>query len=399
MTVSSVVRVFIMPWTKERIAVAAYFAILGVVYATWASSIDDMKMLLGLNDAQQGWLLFSGPIGSLVSLLFASSIVTRIGSRRSLVAAVSVYLCVALGLASCFFFRAPIPCWCVAIGSLGCTGTIFNISVNTQGGIIEKKAGRTIMNSFHAMFSLLCLCGGLLALFAAAAGIPVAYRFVGVLAFAAIVHIAFFPSLPKENDIARKVKGEGVRRPDLSLVLIGLAALVIMGCEGSINGWVGVFYRETLAAPASRIKWGFCAVCTMMTVGRFLTDGFVNRFGGVRILRIYCTFVATGLAIALTSPFTGLSGLPLHILATVGYAIAGFGISALVPILYSKANRNKSMPAASAITFVGSMGFLGCFMGPPMIGHIAEATSLSLALGIFAVLILACLFLRLDDDA
>ena len=368
-----------MAWSRERIAVAAYFAVLGVVYATWASSIDDMKLLLGLNDAQQGWLLFSGPMGSLVSLVCASAIVTRLGSRRSLIMAVTAYLF-------------------VAIAMLGCAGTIFNISVNTQGGIVERKAGCTIMNSFHAMFSLLSLLGGLLALFAAAAHIPVAYRFFGVLALSAVAHVMFFSWLPKENDIAKKEKGKGLRRPDVALFFIGLAALVIMGCEGSINGWVGVFYRETLAAPDSRVKWGFCAVCGMMTLGRFVTDRFVNRFGGARILRVYCVFVTAGLALALTSPFTGLSGLPLHLLATLGYAIAGFGISALVPILYSKANKTKSMPAASAITFVGSMGFLGSFMGPPLIGNVAQATSLSLALGVFAVLILACLFLRLDND-
>ena len=171
-----------------------------------------------------------------------------------------------------------------------------------------------------------------------------------------------------------------------------------MGCEGSINNWVNVFYRETLAAPDGRVKWGFCAVCAMMTFGRLVTDRFVNRFGGARILRVYCVFVTVGLAIALLSPFTGLSGLPLHLLATIGYAIAGFGISALVPILYSKANKTKSMPTASALTFVTSMGFLGSFMGPPHIGHIAQATFLSLALGVFALLILVCLFLRFDND-
>ena len=56
-----------MAWSRERIAVAAYFAVLGVICATWASSIDDMKLLLGLNQAQQGWLLLSGPVGNLVS--------------------------------------------------------------------------------------------------------------------------------------------------------------------------------------------------------------------------------------------------------------------------------------------------------------------------------------------
>lgn len=384
-------------WSRERVAVAAYFAVLGLVCATWASSIDDMKLLLGLNDAQQGWLLFSGPLGNLVSFTFASALVTRLGSRRSLALATSVYLVSALGIAVCFLLRAPFWLWCIAIAALGGTGNLFNISVNTQGGIVERKAGRTIMNSFHAMFSVMCLVAGLLALAASSVGLPPGWRLVGVLAVASAAHLAFLPALPTDNDVARKARGEGFRRPDMPLFLLGLAALVIMGCEGSINDWVNVFYRESLAAPDSRVKWGFCAVSAAMTIGRVVTDRLINRFGAVRVLRLYCVFVAAGLGIALSSPYTALTGLPLHVLATVGYAVAGYGISALVPILYSKANRTKSMPAASALTFVGSMGFLGYFMGPPMIGHIAHATSLSFSLGIFAVLILACLFLRLED--
>ena len=385
-------------WSAERIAVAAYFAVLGLVCATWASSIDDMKLLLGLNKAQQGWLLFSGPVGNLISFTFASALVTRIGGRRSLVLATSVYLVAALGVAACFWLRAPVPCWCVAIAALGGTGNLFNISVNTQGGIVERKAGRTIMNSFHAMFSVMCLVAGLLALLASSLRVPPCWRLLGVLAVAAVAHVAFLPLLPKDNDVAKKARGEGLRRPDMALFLLGLAALVIMGCEGSINDWVGVFYRDALAALDGRAKWGFCAVSATMAIGRLVTDGVINRFGDVRVLRAHCVLVAAGLGVALASPYTGLKDLPLHILATTGYAIAGYGISALAPILYSKANKTKSMPAASAVTFVGSMGFLGYFMGPPMIGQIAHATNLSVSLGIFAVLILACLFLRLEDD-
>ena len=384
-------------WSSERVAVAAYFAVLGLVCATWASSIDDMKLLLGLNDAEQGWLLFSGPLGNLVSFTFASALVTRLGSRRSLVLATSVYLVSALGIAACFVLRAPVWIWCFAIAALGGTGNLFNISMNTQGGIVERKAGRTIMNSFHAMFSVMCLVAGLLALVASSLGLPPGWRLLGVLVVASVAHLVFLPRLPKDNDVAKKVSGEGLRLPDTALFLLGLAALVIMGCEGSINDWVNVFYRESLSAPVSRVKWGFCAVAASMTVGRVVTDRFINRFGAIRVLRLYCVFVALGLGIALASPYTSLSGLPLHVLATVGYAVAGYGISALVPILYSKANKTKSMPAASALTFVGSMGFLGYFMGPPMIGHVAHATSLSFSLGIFAVLLLACLFLRIED--
>ena len=48
-----------MAWSRERIAVAAYFAVLGVICATWASSIDDMKLLLGLIEGE-GKILVDG---------------------------------------------------------------------------------------------------------------------------------------------------------------------------------------------------------------------------------------------------------------------------------------------------------------------------------------------------
>ncbi len=218
-----------------------------------------MKLLLGLNEAQQGWLLFAGPLGNLVSFTFASALVTRLGSRRSLVLSTSLYMLAALGMAACFRFRAPVPFWCAAIATLGATGNVFNISVNTQGGIVERKSGRTIMNSLHAMFSVMCLAGGLLAFAAASLGVSVEVRFVAVLATALVAHLVFFGKLPKESDVARKQKGEGFRRPDAALVMIGLAALVIMGCEGSINDWVGVFYRDALGAVEGRAKWGHCS--------------------------------------------------------------------------------------------------------------------------------------------
>ena len=84
------------------------------------------------------------------------------------------------------------------------------------------------------------------------------------------------------------------------------------------------------------------------------------------------------------------------VVATSGYAVSGFGIAGMIPILYSKVNRTKAMPPASALTFVGSMGFFGYFFGPPLIGYVAESFNLSIALGLFAVFILSCL--ALDPD-
>ena len=63
------------------------------------------------------------------------------------------------------------------------------------------------------------------------------------------------------------------------------------------------------------------------------------------------------------------------------------------------AARSAAMPPASAVTFLGTMGFLGYFVGPPLIGHISTRLSLSAALGFFAALILLCLFVNPDESA
>ena len=386
-------------WSRERIAVAAYFAVLGFVCSTWASSIDDLKVLLALNEDQLGWLLFAGPVGNLVTFTFVSSLVAKLGARRSVILSASAYIAIAFALSMCFAFKAPIPCWCVVIAAFGGAGNILNITTNAKAGLVEKHAGRSIMSSFHGVFSVTCFGGGLLALFAAGCGVSVWARFLAVFALVMSLHLVALRALPADEPADCKAPGSsGWHRPDRALFAIGLAALVIMGCEGSVFDWVGVFYREGILAPPSRVKWGYCAVAAMMAAGRFVSDRLVMRFTARRVLHVDCVLVSLGLAIALSSPYAHLSGLSLHLVATLGYGIAGYGISALVPILYSKANRTKSMPPASAITFVGTMGFLGYFAGPPLIGHLAKWFNLSIALGLFGVLILFCLLLDPDKD-
>ncbi|MBQ6137331.1 MAG: MFS transporter [Kiritimatiellae bacterium] len=385
-------------WSRDRIAVAVHFAMLGLVCSAWASSIDDLKALLGATDTQLGMLLFSGPVGNLVSFAFAGRLIRRLGSRRSLRIACLCYLAGAFLLACDFMFRAPFALWCFSVAWFGMTGNIFNISVNTQAGIVEKRAGRQIMNTFHAMFSVAMLAGSILTLAASVLSVPVSWRFFLSVLLAAAAHLVSVHALPGGDAEPRTSAGSRRLRPDRSLLALGLAAMVIMGCEGSIGDWVCVYYRDSLGAVGGSVKWGFCAVMSMMVVGRLVTDGLVNRFSARTVFHVYSVLTASGLGIALSSPYMGIGGTALLAVATAGYGIAGYGISGLVPILYSKGNRAKCMPPASALTFIGSMGFLGYFLGPPLIGRVADLASLSAALGIFAALMLFCLFIDPDSE-
>jgi hypothetical protein len=57
----------------------------------------------------------------------------------------------------------------------------------------------------------------------------------------------------------------------------------------------------------------------------------------------------------------------------------------VVPILYNAATRIPGVSRAAAIASVSSIGYMGFMIGPPIVGSIAHATSLTVAMGTMAV--------------
>lgn len=387
----------------ERGAISAYFALMGFVCAAWASSIPDLKEILSLDDAGLGLLLTCGPAGTAVSYLFVGFAVTRLGSRRMTLVGAAGYALSTAAVALGFLLRPPVPFWCAVIALTGAFGNILNVGANTQGGLAQMRAGRSVMGTFHAVWSASNLAGALFALAASNLAVPVWSRVAVAASAASALAVAGAPRLipkdaPPDDAGCGGEAGKGWRIPDATLVSLGFMALVFMGCEGSIYDWVGVFYKDVLLAPQGRVLWGYCAVMAAMAVGRFVTDSLVDRFTSSRVVRAYCLFVFAGLSLALSSPSFLRPSLALHLVATAGYALAGLGVSGLVPIVYARASATRVMSPGAAVTLVASFGFLGFFAAPPLIGAVSKRCGLAPALAIFAVLILAGLFMPKERD-
>jgi MFS family permease len=91
----------------------------------------------------------------------------------------------------------------------------------------------------------------------------------------------------------------------------------------------------------------------------------------VRILQLSGTLTTAGLLLAVIVPDL--------ISALIGFFLIGMGVSSVVPIVYSAAGKSKTLSPGSALTAVSSLGFMGLLIGPPLIGFIAEATSLRIS--------------------
>lgn len=106
----------------------------------------------------------------------------------------------------------------------------------------------------------------------------------------------------------------------------------------------------------------------MMASGRFVGDRLILRFGRKKMLQISGVLISTGLFISVL--------FPQIVTATIGFLIVGFGVSSIVPMVYSSAGKNTKIPPGMALAAVSSISFLGFLMGPPLIGYIAQISSL-----------------------
>ncbi|MBA4058667.1 MAG: hypothetical protein C0490_28380 [Marivirga sp.] len=66
--------------------------------------------------------------------------------------------------------------------------------------------------------------------------------------------------------------------------------------------------------------------------------------------------------------------------------LVGFGISSVVPLVYSAAGKSLTLSPGMALAAVSTISFFGFLLGPPVIGFIAEAASLRYSFALVAVL-------------
>ena len=366
---------------------------MGIGCAVWVSSIPELREILKLDDAGLGVFLLSGPAGNIFSFIFASLLMRRYGSK-SVVSIATVVFAASLAMIGIGFrYAMPLIWFCLSLAVFGAGGNLMNIAANAQAGLVERATGRSVMGSFHATWSATNLGCGLLAMAAMNLDVAPATRFFTIAAVVIALHVAGFRKLIREEPVAAEatMRFSVLPRP---LLIFGLVAMVIMGIEGSISDWSGVFFRECLAADQGRKLWGYCAAITAITVGRVAMDQLVNRFGARRVFRTLCLLAAGGITSACLLPRLFAPGLPQLVSSAAGYFIAGLGVSGMIPIVYSRAMKATELPTGSAMTIVGAIGFIAYFLIPVLVGALSSVIGLSFALTVIGLSALLIVFVH-----
>ncbi|KPF45051.1 MFS transporter [Rhizobium sp. G187] len=373
--------------TRERAAVAILFFLNGMVIGAWAPKIPFFSSALGLNELMLGVMLFVFGVGSLVMMPVAGLQIARLGSRRVVeittllfiptIVLVTLVDTIWMGVIAIFLFG-------------GLTGAM-DVAMNANAVEVERNMRRSIMSSCHAFWSLGGLCG------AATGGLLIAALGVigHVLLLAAVCLVLFFVARPMILSDAPH-PGEVSQRAKMPMTLlpwlIGLVALFSMVPEGTVLDWSALYLRNELNASTEMSGFAFAAFSFTMAICRFAGDFVRDRFGAVNTLRFCAIAAICGLVLA------GQAGsVPF---AMIGFALAGIGISNMVPIAFSAGGNIPGLAPGVGLSVVTTMGYSGILFAPSLIGFVAEHTSLStIYTAIPALLVVVLLLSRLARHA
>ncbi|MFD2598884.1 MFS transporter [Sphingobacterium corticis] len=357
---------------RIRIAVAAFYFCQGLAFASWASRIPTIKQALELSEGELGTILLMLPIGQLLTMPISGNLVSKFGSHRLLPIVGMLYVANLFSIA-----LAPNAWWLgAALLLFGIIGNMCNIAVNTQGVLAEGIYQRSIMSSFHGTWSIAGFTGALIGLICMTFNIGIEVHFLIVTAIVWTLNLANRKYLAPPAENAPKKSGFAFK-PDGMLISLGIVGFCSMATEGAMFDWSGVYFDEVVHAPKSLIVLGYASFMIMMATARFIGDKVLTRFGRRRMLQYSGILMFLGLAIAVSFPTLMAS--------TAGFMLVGFGVACNVPTIYSVAGKHPTIPSGMALAMVSSLSYLGFLIGPPLIGYLAELSSLRISYGVFSL--------------
>jgi MFS family permease len=325
-----------------------------------------------LSKGELGTLLMAIAIGAIISFAIAGASINRKGSATTTLIFGSLFALMLplIGLVPSTWLLVPV----FMLYGAGNGG--MDVAMNAQGVEVEQTLGRSIINSLHGYFSLGGVIGAAAGALVAGAGVPASVHLpvVGLIALAGLWWLR--PHLLPDAHVAHVTTDEPVfALPPKGMWGLGVIAICSAIAEGSMSDWSALYLDDHLGTGGGVAALGFAAFSFAMLVGRFAGDSLVDRFGSVRMVRVGATISSVGLAL----------GLAVNVPAAMIAAFA-LGVSVLFPLVFKSAATFPGVSRGRAVAGVATIGYTGFLVGPPVLGWIAQPTSLRVSLALVVAL-------------
>ena len=360
---------------RQHVAIGAIFVGHGLAVGTWAGSVPRLRELWALHDGPLGLVLLGVAVGALAAMPIGGRLATRFGSARVAMAGGCLFaLLLSTPALTHELGLPPGAGWVVLLASAGLVGLaagIMDIGMNAEASAVERRGKRVIISGLHAFWSVGAFVGSGFAAGGAALGVSLGGTLVAagltVAGLTAVAVAVLWRSSHAETKAERAATRAGVSVR--ALAALGVMAAISFSLEGALADWSGLFMRDVHGASAAVASATFSGVAAAMMVARFAGDTARHKIGSVGMVRVGSIAAAATMAVTLLVP-----SMPL---ALIGFAVVGFGLANVIPVLFSAAG---SRGGAAGIATVASVGYAGLLAGPPIIGFAAQMFTLTAAL-------------------
>ncbi|GAB7100181.1 MFS transporter [Thermobifida fusca] len=366
---------------RARWGVAGLFASNGLGYPSVVPWLPEIKNQLELSNTALGTAIAAMPLGALLTGMLAGPFISRWGSGRTAVvcALVSTWLLPVIALA---------PQWGVLVAILfviGCVDTWCDAAMNAHGLRVQRRYGRSIINTFHAVWSVAAVAGGLLGAAAVGLRLPFLVFLIGLACMLTGLVVASSRLLldgPEHAERSAASLGDGARwfpaaRAVGLMVALGVLLMLAAAVEDAAASWGAVYMRDSIGATAFLAGLPFVACQAAMTAGRLAGDRLTDAFGAVAVARTGLLLSAVGLSGALL--------FPTPVTTVVGFGLCGLGVATLFPLTLAAAGEIPGVHSGTGVSMVAWLARLGFLAFPPLVGLVADATSLRVGLALFPV--------------
>lgn len=365
-------------WPAFNLILSCFLA-LGFLFGAWQVMITDLQQALQLSSSSFGLALTLGVIGSLPAMFVTGRLADKFGARR--VMAISCWL-MAIMVAQLYWVNHYSFLIAVLFLLLGSAGAL-DVAMNAAAVNYEQRSEHKSMSFFHAGYSGGAAVSALFTGFLLTQQVNFRTIYLGLALVLVLVGLCVWFAKRLDNKISHPVQPvdkasststEGIGslfKIPLLLILASIVGLTFFS-EGTLEIWSAVYLRLSLDLPVLLGAAGPAIFHIAMMTGRLTSGWVLKHFSRLKVLIIAGLLAACGMALSLvtTQP-------PLIL---TGFLIAGLALASIVPIIFSLAGNVAPERSGQVISVITICGYSGFLVGPALIGALADAWGLRVAL-------------------
>lgn len=368
----------------QKMATALCFFCLGFSTAAWAPLIPLAQQRLGLDHSSFGVLLLAAGVGSMLAMPIAGKLTQKVGCRPILAVVLLAFIVIlpALVLSSTMLSMA------ISLFFFGVSAGALGVTINIQATEVERLSDQNLMSAFHGICSLGGLGGVVLMTGLLSVGFEAiqASLMVGVIIFLILVTATPFNRVKTDEMVVTSAEEQMTNkesdadqkaRPTLAILAIGFICFIAFLSEGAAMDWSGIYLTEDFNLTAAAAGLAYSCFAAMMVIGRFSGHWVIGKFGENNTIILSAVLAAIGLGSVILAPVWQV--------VLIGYALVGLGSANIVPLMFSRAGRQKQMPSHIALSYVSVFAYTGSLVGPALVGFGSHFFGLSFVFAFIAL--------------